>query len=79
MEVGSFYQMKPNFDTMNKAQLRAYVLENKEDKEALRALMSRRDPNSIKYNFPNTEEGKEQTKSVIKQKIEGNLENFSNQ
>ncbi|MGK7882209.1 MAG: hypothetical protein AB4060_19230 [Crocosphaera sp.] len=64
--------MKPNFETMSKAELRAYVLKHKEDKEALRALMSRRDPNSIKYNFPNTEEGREQTKAVIKRKIEGN-------
>ncbi len=64
--------MKFNFETMSKAELRAYVLEHKEDKEALRALMSRRDPNSIKYNFPNTEEGREQTKEVIKRKIEGN-------
>ena len=72
METGSFYQMKPNFERMSKAQLRAYVLKHKEDKEALRALMSRRDPNSIKYNFPNTEEGRKQTKAVIKRKIEGN-------
>ncbi len=64
--------MKPNFEAMNKAQLRAYVLEHKGDKEALRILMSRRDPNSIKYDFPNTEEGREQTKAVIKRKIEGN-------
>ncbi len=65
--------MEPNFEAMNKAQLRAYVLEYREDQEALRALMSRRDPNGVKYNFPNTEEGREQTKAVIKRKIEGNL------
>ena len=65
--------MKPNFEIMNKAQLRAYVLEHREDREALRALMSRRDPNGVKYNFPNTEEGREKTKAVIKRKIEGNL------
>jgi hypothetical protein len=69
--------MKPNFETMNKAQLRAYVLEHREDQEALRALMSRRDPNGVQYNFPNTEEGREQTKAVIKRKIEGNLDNLS--
>ncbi len=63
--------MKPNFEIMSKAELRAYVLKHKEDKEALRVLMSRRDPNSIKYNFPNTEEGREQIKEVIKRKIEG--------
>lgn len=71
METGSFYQMKPNFETISKAELKAYVLKHKEDKEALGALMNRRDPNSIKYNFPNTEEGREQTKAVIKRKIEG--------
>nr|WP_198648807.1 hypothetical protein [Cyanothece sp. BG0011] len=56
---------------MSKAELRAYVLKHKEDKEALRVLMSRRDPNFIKYNFPNTEEGIEHIKEVIKRKIEG--------
>ncbi|ELR96618.1 hypothetical protein GLO73106DRAFT_00004130 [Gloeocapsa sp. PCC 73106] len=69
--------MKPNFETMNKAQLRAYVLEHREDQEALRALMSRRDLNGVQYNFPNTEEGREQTKAVIKRKIEGNLDKLS--
>ena len=64
--------MKRNFETMNKAQLRAYVLEHKEDEEALRALMSRRDPNSVKYNFPNTEEGREKTRTVIQHKIKNN-------
>ncbi len=64
---------KPNFETMSKPQLRAYVLEHREDREALRALMSRRDPNGVKYNFPNTEEGREQIKAVIKREIEGIL------
>jgi hypothetical protein len=68
--------MKPNFELMSKAQLRAYVLKHKEDRDALRALMSRRDPNGVKYNFPDTEEGREQSKAVIKRKIEGNLENL---
>ena len=71
--------MKPNFKTMSKSQLRAYVLEHRDDDEALRALMSRRDPNGVKYNFPNTEEGREQTKAVIKRKIEENLHNSEEQ
>jgi hypothetical protein len=65
--------MKPDFTTMSKAELRAYALEHKEDLEALRALMSRRDPEAIRYNFPNTEEGREQTKAALKSKIEGSL------
>ena len=68
METGSFCQMKTNFETMTKAELRAYVLEHKEDEEALRILMSRR--SGIKYNFV---EGKKQVKDLIKQKIEGKL------
>ena len=60
--------MKTNFETMTKAELRAYVLEHKEDEEALRILMSRR--SGIKYNFV---EGKKQVKDLIKQKIEGKL------
>ena len=65
--------MKPDFEVMSKAQLRAYVLEHKEDIDALRALMSRRDPKGIKYNFPNTEEGRKQTTAAIERKIQENL------
>jgi len=32
---------KPNFTTMSQAQLRAYVLEHREDKEAFHALADR--------------------------------------
>ncbi len=71
MEIGSFYQMKVNFETMTKAELRTYVLSHKDDEEALRVLMSRR--SGIKYQFENTEEGKQQIKNLIQQKIEGKL------
>ncbi|NER39441.1 MAG: hypothetical protein F6J93_36770 [Oscillatoria sp. SIO1A7] len=62
--------MKTNFDTMTKAELRAYVLEHREDEEALRALMSRRDPHAIRYTFSDTKEGREQTQAAIERKIE---------
>jgi nucleoside diphosphate kinase len=70
MVIESFCFMKTNFENMTKAQLRNYVLENREDMEALRILMNRRNPNSIEHNFPNTEEGREQIQEVIKRKIE---------
>jgi hypothetical protein len=35
--------MKPNFDQMSKAELKAYVLSHRDD-EAIRALFSRRNP-----------------------------------
>ncbi len=65
--------IKQNFEAMSKAELRAYVLEHRGDMEALRSLMSRRSPNAVRYNFPNTEEGREQIKEVIKQKIKGEI------
>jgi hypothetical protein len=36
--------MKPNFDEMTKAELKAYVLSHRDDDEAIRALFSRRNP-----------------------------------
>lgn len=36
METRIFYQMKPNFETISKAELRAYVLKYKEHKEAIK-------------------------------------------
>jgi hypothetical protein len=60
--------MKTEFETMTKAELRAYVLAHKEDEEALRVLMSRR--SGVKYDFA---ESKEQVKNLIQQKIEGKL------
>jgi hypothetical protein len=73
METGNFCKMKPNFETMTKAELRAYVLEHREDDEALRVLMSRRNPNAVRYDFPSTPEGQAQMKRVIQQKIDGEL------
>ncbi len=63
--------MKPDFETMPRAELRAYVLENREDIEALRTLMSRRNPNAKRYKFPDTEEGWRQMEEVFRQKIQG--------
>lgn len=36
--------MKPNFEEMSKAELKAYVLTHREDDEAIRVLFSRRNP-----------------------------------
>ncbi|BAY74748.1 hypothetical protein NIES25_11620 [Nostoc linckia NIES-25] len=36
--------MNPNYQQMSFQELRAYVVENREDIEALRFLMSKRDP-----------------------------------
>ncbi|MCL1470435.1 DUF6887 family protein [Argonema antarcticum] len=36
--------MKPKFEQMTKAELKAYVLAHRDDDEAIRALFSRRNP-----------------------------------
>jgi vacuolar-type H+-ATPase subunit I/STV1 len=43
MDSGGFW-MKPNFDQMSKAELKAYVLSHRDDDDAIRALFSRRNP-----------------------------------
>lgn len=63
--------MKPDFEKMPRAELKAYVLAHREDAEALRVLMSRRNPNAKRYKFPDTEEGWQQMEEVFRQKIEG--------
>lgn len=55
--------MDKNFEQMSKSELRQYILEHKEDVEALRSLMSRRNPQAIRYNFRNTDEGKTNERS----------------
>ncbi|HEY9654028.1 MAG TPA: hypothetical protein V6C50_00925 [Crinalium sp.] len=65
--------MKPDFESMSKADLRAYVLKNREDLEAVRSLMSRRSPHAVRYDFPDTEEGQEQMREVLRRKINGEL------
>jgi hypothetical protein len=44
--------MKPNFKEMSKAQLKAYVLEHRDDIEAIRHLFSRRTPGMENKRYP---------------------------
>jgi hypothetical protein len=73
MVIGSLSMMKPNFKTMTVAELRAYAIEHREDLDSLREMLNRRDPDAPKYNFPDTEEGWEQTAEVFRRKIAGEL------
>jgi hypothetical protein len=44
--------MKPDFTTMSKAELKAYVLENRDDIQAIRYLFSLRTKGEEKRRFP---------------------------
>lgn len=63
--------MNPNYEQMSFTELRAYVVENREDIEALRLLMSKRDPNSPKYPMPVTEADMQAQMEIIRRKING--------
>jgi len=67
--------MKPNYDKMSWAELRAYVLEHRDDLDAIEALFNRRSPDSEAtwYNFPYTEEGQRQMEEVFRRKINGEI------
>ncbi|MBW4474046.1 MAG: hypothetical protein KME45_27280 [Stenomitos rutilans HA7619-LM2] len=65
--------MTPDFESMSKAELRAYVLENREDLEAVRSLMRRRSPNAVRYDFSDAEEGQAQMTEILRRKINGEL------
>jgi hypothetical protein len=63
--------MRPEFDKMSRSELKAYVLEHREDMEALNELMSRRSPDdqATWYKFPDTEEGNRQMEQVFRERI----------
>ncbi|MBH8564636.1 hypothetical protein I8748_21020 [Nostoc sp. CENA67] len=65
--------MNPNYEQMSFTELRAYVIENREDIEALRFLMSKRDPNSPKYPTPLTEADMQAQMEIIRRKLNGEL------
>ncbi|MFN6435630.1 MAG: DUF6887 family protein [Nostoc sp. DedSLP01] len=65
--------MNPNYEQMTFQELRAYVVGNREDIEALRFLMSKRDPNSPKYPIPLTEADMQAQMEIIRRKINGQL------
>ena len=64
--------MKPNFEEMTNAELRAYALSHREDMEPLRVLYSRRSPDSEAtwYPAPLTPETIKISEEAIKQRIQ---------
>jgi hypothetical protein len=73
-ETGTLF-MNPNFEEMPWSELRAYVLEHREDETALHMFMSRckPKPGSTGYNFPYTEEGQQQMSEVFRRKLNGEI------
>lgn len=66
---------EPDFKTMPRKELLAYVLAHRDNEEAFRVLVDRRSPDSEAtwYNFPYTEEGEQKMAEVVRRKINGEL------
>ncbi len=71
MEPGGLL-MKPNFETMTRQELKAYVLTHRDDREAIDLLMNRRSPDSEAVCYE-ASTSFEQTKEILQKKIQGKL------
>lgn len=68
--------MKPDFDTMSKAELRAYFIAHRDDQEAFYKLVDRLkadSKNQVRHLFPKTLEDVAKVQELIQEKIR-NLE-----
>ncbi len=63
--------MKPNFEEMTKAELRGYVLQHRDDLNALEALFDRRnsESNAIVFHAPQSKEEEQQQFELFKRLI----------
>ena len=61
---------KPDLTKMTRQELRQYILPNREDDDAIEALIKRGNPNSAKYPFPQPEEDFKQMEEILKKKLE---------
>ena len=74
--------MKPNYEAMSKAELKAYVLEHRDDIEAIRLLFQIRDGVEVKRYLPVcTEEGTpiEENIRIMEQAIREKIEQENQQ
>lgn len=60
---------KPDFSTMTRQEPRAYILEHREDDEAIEALIRKGNPNSPTYPFPQTDEDLREMEAILKRKL----------
>jgi len=61
--------MKPDFSKMTRQELRAYILTNREDDEAIAALIQRGNPNSPKFSFPKNDADLKEMQAILRDKL----------
>jgi hypothetical protein len=60
---------KPNFSNMTRQELRNYILEHRDDDDAIEALINKGNPDSPTYRFPQTEDDLREMEVILKQKL----------
>jgi hypothetical protein len=68
--------MKPNYQQMTDAELRAYIKANRTDEEAIQELFIHRrspDESATWYSVPFSPEGIEETQELIRQKLRSTI------
>jgi hypothetical protein len=60
---------KPNFSNMTRQELRNYILEHRDDDDAIEALINKGNPDSPTYRFPQTEDDLREMEAILKQKL----------
>ena len=61
--------MKPDFSKMTRQELQAYILANREDDEAIAALIQRGNPNSPKFPFPKTDADLKEMQEILHNRL----------
>ncbi|MFN6386439.1 MAG: DUF6887 family protein [Pseudanabaena sp.] len=67
--VNGVLMMKPDFSKMTRQELRAYILANREDDEAIAALINRANPNSPKFPFPKTDADLKEMQEILRDQL----------
>jgi hypothetical protein len=64
--------MKPNYDAMSRSELRAYILQHRDDVDAIEAFFARRSPDSEAVIFPpaKTDEAWQQQMEALRSMFE---------
>lgn len=64
--------MKPDFSQMTRPELRAYILANREDDDAIAALIERGNPNSPTYPCPQSYDDLPAMAEILKSRLSQN-------
>jgi hypothetical protein len=71
MVYGGLVMTKPDFSQMSRKELKAYVLVNREDDDAIKELIKRPAPNARTYPYPQTEADLQEMQALFQRKSRG--------